>query len=156
MGLDIQSYLPDDLLKMGDRMSMANSLELRVPFCDNKLLAFALQVPYKTRLKGMKLKGFIREALEPVLPDQTLKGPKRGFMVPLARWLRENLHDMVHDLLSETRIIERGYMNPAYVSWLIAEHESGRRNFADQIYALLTLEIWLCQRQSEMKDDLII
>lgn len=142
MGLDLQTYLPDDLLRMGDRMSMAHSLELRVPFCDQDLLAFALTLPSGLRFSGLQLKGFMRDALQPLLSPQILAGPKKGFRVPLARWLREDLRDLVHDLLSERAVGERGYLQPAYVRWLLEEHESGRRNFADAIYAVLVLELW--------------
>ncbi|MCX5723568.1 MAG: asparagine synthase (glutamine-hydrolyzing) [Nitrospirae bacterium] len=142
MGLDLQTYLPDDLLRMGDRLSMAHSLELRVPFCDPELLSFACSLPASVRLSGWRLKGFMRKALSPVLPPSILKGAKLGFRVPLARWLREDLREMVRDLLSDVAITRRGYVRPEYVQWLLREHESGRRNFADQIYALLVLELW--------------
>lgn len=142
MGLDLQTYLPDDLLRMGDRLSMAHSLELRVPFCDPELLSFACSLPASVRLSGWRLKGFMRQALSPVLPPAILKGAKLGFRVPLARWLREDLREMVRDLLSDAAIRGRGYVRPEYVQWLLREHESGRRNFADQIYALLVLELW--------------
>ena len=72
----------------------------------------------------------------------TLRGAKLGFCVPLARWLREDLREMVRDLLSDAASKRRGYVKPEYVQWLLQEHESGRRNFADQIYALLVLELW--------------
>ena len=143
MGLDLQTYLPDDLLRMGDRLSMAHSLELRVPFCDHELLAFALQIPAGVRMRGWHLKSFMRRTLKPVLPEEILKRPKLGFMVPLARWLREDLQEMVRDLLSEQSVERRGYLEPAYVQWLISEHVSRRRNFSDQIFALLVLELWL-------------
>jgi len=133
MGVDLQSYLPDDLLRMGDRMSMAHSLELRVPFCDHHLLAFACSLPAATRLQGWKLKGFMRSALRDLLPRSIVSGPKRGFMLPLGRWLREDLREMSRDLLSDEAIRRRGYVNPSYVQWLLAEHQSGRRNFTDQI-----------------------
>ncbi|HXF92296.1 MAG TPA: asparagine synthase (glutamine-hydrolyzing) [Nitrospiraceae bacterium] len=147
MGLDLQTYLPDDLLRMGDRMSMAHSLELRVPFCDHHLLAFALAVPATMRLSGWRPKGFMRRALASVLPRPVLSGAKRGFRVPMARWLREELREMVHDLLSDEAVRRRGYVRPEYVRWLIREHEAGRRNFADQLFALLVLELW-CQNQA--------
>ncbi len=147
MGLDLQTYLPDDLLRMGDRMSMAHSLELRVPFCDHHLLAFALAIPAAMRLSGWRPKGFMRRALAPVLPRPVLSGAKRGFRVPMARWLREELREMVNDLLSEEAVRRRGYVRPEYVRWLIREHEAGRRNFADQLFALLVLELW-CQNQA--------
>jgi asparagine synthase (glutamine-hydrolysing) len=142
MGLDLQTYLPDDLLRMGDRLSMAHSLELRVPFCDHRLLAMALRIPPSIRFSGWKLKSFMRKALTNRLPLPILDRPKQGFMVPLARWLREDLKEMVHDLLSESRVRRRGYVKPEYMHWLLREHQSGSRNFADQIYALLVLELW--------------
>lgn len=143
MGLDLQTYLPDDLLRMGDRLSMTHSLELRVPFCDHELLAFALTIPAPVRLGGWKLKGFMREALRGVLPPPTLARSKFGFQVPLARWLREELREMVHDLLSDDSVRRRGIVKPEYVRWVIREHQAGTRNLADQLYALLVLELWL-------------
>lgn len=143
MGLDVQTYLPDDLLRMGDRLSMAHSLELRVPFCDPELLALAVALPVPVRFAGWRLKGFMREALRGVVPAATLARSKFGFQVPLARWLRQELRDMTHDLLAEEVVRRRGYVNPAYVRWVLREHDLGRRNLADQLYALLVLELWL-------------
>ena len=77
-----------------------------------------------------------------MLPEQILRAPKQGFMVPMARWLREDLREMAHDLLSDEVIRNRGYVKPAYVRWLFKEHESGRRNLSDQLYALIVLELW--------------
>lgn len=142
MGVDLQSYLPDDLLRMGDRMSMAHSLELRVPFCDHRLLAAALRIPSAERFAGLRLKGFMRRMLQGLVPDRILHAPKQGFMAPMARWLREDLHDMVRDVLSDDAIRRRDYVKPAYVRWLLQEHQSGRRNFSDQLYALIVLELW--------------
>ena len=142
MGVDLQSYLPDDLLRMADRMSMAHSLELRVPFCDHHLLAAALRIPARWRFSGWQLKGFMREMVRGLLPQEVLRAPKQGFMVPMARWLREDLREMAHDLLSDDAIKQRGYVKPAYVRWLFEQHESGRRNLSDQLYALMVLELW--------------
>jgi len=142
MGLDLQTYLPDDLLRMGDRMSMVHSLELRVPFCDHLLLACALRVSPSLRLSGWRLKGFMRSALRGFVPEAILDGPKQGFMIPLARWLREDLREMAQDLLSDAAVRRRGYVTPEYVRWLMDEHQSGRRNCADQLYALMVLELW--------------
>jgi asparagine synthase (glutamine-hydrolysing) len=143
MGLDLQTYLPDDLLRMGDRLSMAHSLELRVPFCDRRLLSFACTLPVAERFKGFQLKSFMRRALSRALPARILARPKFGFQVPIARWLREDLKEMVRDLLTEERVARRGYVRPEYVRWVIDTHEAGRRNLADQLYALLVLELWL-------------
>jgi asparagine synthase (glutamine-hydrolysing) len=146
MGLDLQAYLPDDLLRMADRLSMAHSLELRVPFCDHWLLEFAKRLSASARLTGWRLKGFLRAALQPWLPAFVLEGPKLGFRVPLARWLREDLREMVQDQLTTSSSIHRQILRPAYVRWLLDEHLSGRRNFTDQLYALLMLEVWVTQR----------
>ena len=142
MGLDLRTYLPDDLLRMGDRMSMAHSLELRVPFCDRELLATALRIPADRRLAGWQLKSCLKSTLRGLVPDAILDAPKQGFMIPLARWLKEDVREMAQDLLSEDTIRRRGYLKPAYAQWLLNEHQSGRRNFADQIYALMVLELW--------------
>ncbi len=142
MGVDLQSYLPDDLLRMADRMSMVHSLELRVPFCDHHLLAAALRIPSRVRLSGWQLKGFMRRMLRGLLPERILRAPKQGFMVPMARWLREDLREMAHDLLTDDVIKGRGYVKPTYVRWLLEQHERGRRNFSDQLYALIVLELW--------------
>jgi asparagine synthase (glutamine-hydrolysing) len=148
MGLDLETYLPDDLLRMGDRLSMAHALELRVPFCDHLMVAFALGLTAERRYAGWRLKGFMRRALTCVLPPEILARPKYGFMVPLARWLREDLREMVADLLTEEAVRRRGYVRPEYVRWLLREHGAGRRNFTDQIYCLLVLELWLRGRET--------
>jgi len=142
MGVDLQTYLPDDLLRMGDRVSMAHSLELRVPFCDHRAVANALRIPAAARFSGRHLKGFMRRMLRGLVPDQILDAPKQGFMVPLARWLREDLDEMVRDLLADDAIRRRDYVKPAYARWLLQEHHSRRRNCADQLYALMVLELW--------------
>lgn len=84
----------------------------------------------------------MRSALQNTLPKRIIDSQKRGFMLPLARWLRQDLREMSRDLLSEQAIRRRGYVNSAYVQWLLAEHDSGRRNFTDQLYALMVLELW--------------
>lgn len=142
MVLDIRTYLPDDLLTLGDRMSMAHSLELRVPFCDHILVQFAIALSARERFSGWRLKSSMRRALRGSLPKEILSRPKQGFMVPLGQWIKTDLAPIVRELLSEENVRRRGFFNPRYVQWLLQEHESGRRNFTDQIYVLLTLEIW--------------
>jgi len=142
MALDIQTYLPDDLLVLGDRTSMAHSLEVRVPFCDHVLAQFAMGLPAHERFRGRRLKSFLKRTMRAHLPPDILTRPKQGFMVPLARWFNHELQPMVRELLSEQTVTQRGYVRYPYVRWLLDEHASGRRNFTDQIYALLVLEIW--------------
>src|SRR5437667_376724 len=142
MALDVQTYLPGDLLVLGDRMSMAHSLEVRVPFCDHVVAQFALGLPAHDRFRHGRLKSFLKKTLAPFLPAEVLTRSKQGFKVPLARWFNADLKEMVHELLSEDTIRQRGYVRYSYVRWLLEEHESGRKNLTDQIYALLVLEIW--------------
>ena len=139
---DINTYLPDDLLIMADRMSMANSLEIRVPFCDHKLMESCFAIPYQLKLKSFRLKGLFKETLEGLLPQEILNKPKQGFMVPLADWLRGDLKRYVLEILSQENIKKRGYFNPDCVQGILKRHFSGQGIFTHQIWALLVLEIW--------------
>lgn len=140
--LDVKTYLSDDLLMMGDKMSLASSLELRVPLCDHLLLEFAASVPPELRIKGWRLKGLLKEVVSGMLPPEILGRGKQGFMLPLGRWLRGEMKGFVLDLLSPERIRSRGYFEPDRVRWFLDQHFSGRRNFADQLFALIVLELW--------------
>jgi len=140
--LDIKTYLADDLLMMGDKMSMAHSLELRVPFCDHKLIEFAATIPAELKFKGLKLKSLFKKALKGFLPEDILQRKKQGFMVPLAKWFQNELKGFTLDLLSEERIKKRGYFRPDFIRWVLDQHYDGRQNFTDQIYALISLELW--------------
>jgi len=123
-------------------MSMAHSLEVRVPFCDHVVAQFALGLPAHERFRNGRLKSFLKKTLAPFLPAEILTRSKQGFKVPLARWFNADLKEMVRELLSEETVRQRGYVRYPYVRWMLEEHESGRRNLTDQIYALLVLEIW--------------
>jgi asparagine synthase (glutamine-hydrolysing) len=139
--LDLLTYLPDDLLMLGDKMTMAASLELRVPFCDRRLVDTIWSVDPALR-GGRGLKPLLRRVMGPLLPPAILRRPKRGFSVPLGSWLRGPLAAMAADLLSETRLRRRGLLAPAAVRRLVDEHRAGRRNHADRLFALMVLELW--------------
>lgn len=140
--LDVKTYLADDLLMMADKMSMASSLELRVPFCDHRLLEFIASVPASVRMKGFRLKSLLKTAMAPLLPREVLNRPKQGFIPPLARWLQGPSRELTLTLLSEERIRKRGYFRPEAVRWLLEQHFAGKQNLFDQIFALLVLELW--------------
>ena len=140
--LDVKSYLADDLLMLGDKMSMAASLELRVPYCDHTLVEFAATIPGEMKMHGFRLKALFKDAVRDWLPKETLARKKQGFMVPLGQWLQKELKPLTRELLSETAIRKRGYFNPEAIADLLARHESGRQNLSDQIFALITLELW--------------
>lgn len=140
--LDLKTYLADDLLMLADKMSMASSLELRVPFADHRLLEFVAAIPAELRIEGFRLKSLLKRVMAPFLPPEILRRPKRGFTPPLARWLQGKLQPMVEELLSERVIRKRGYFRPEGIRWLLAQHTSGRQNLFDQLFALLVLELW--------------
>ena len=141
--LDVNTYLVDDLLFMADKMSMANSLELRVPFCDHRLVEFSKSIPYALKLKGFKLKSLFKKSLKGVLPKEILSKKKQGFMVPIGEWFKDQLKDYIQEALSAESIKKRGYFNPVFVNQMLKEHFAGRRIYTHQIWALLMFELWL-------------
>jgi asparagine synthase (glutamine-hydrolysing) len=149
---DLATYLPDDLLVMADRLGMAHSLEVRAPFCDPALLATSLALPPALKLRGGRLKALLKAAFADVLPPAVLAQPKRGFMVPLARWLRRDLRDLLEELLAPARVRDRGLFEPAAVARLKAEHLEGRRTHSDRLWTLMMTELWMrryCDRRGD-------
>jgi asparagine synthase (glutamine-hydrolysing) len=140
--VDLQSFLPCNLLAYTDRMSMAHALEVRVPFTDHKLVEFATRLPPALRLRGMQDKYLLKKAVGDLLPEAVLKRKKLGFNPPMALWLKEDLHDLVRDGLSEEVVRRRGYFRPEAVRSLLYLHQSGRRDLSLHIWALLVLEVW--------------
>jgi len=147
--LDLQTYLTDDLLFLADRMSMAHGLELRVPFCDPDLVKLAMSLSVKQKAPRGQLKGLQKQAMRGILPDEILQQKKQGFMAPMPAWLRGELRPVCEELLSTERVERRGIFNPSYVTDLLGTHFAGRRDFSDQIYALLVLEVWHHVHMSE-------
>jgi len=141
--VDLATYLPDDLLTMADRMSMAHSLELRAPFCDHRLIEASLALAPALKAPRLRLKGLLKAAFADVLPPRILTRPKQGFMIPLNRWLRTDLRPLLDDLLAPERVAARGLFEPAAVAALREEHLSGRRSHGDRLWTLMILELWL-------------
>jgi len=140
--LDIMTYLPDDLLVMCDKMSMAHGLEVRVPFCDHLLVESMMSIPSSLKYKGLKLKSLMKRSFRDLLPAQIIQHKKQGFMAPLAIWLKTDLRNLVEDLLSKERIQRRGYFRYSMVRRILDAHYSGKQNLTDSIYALVVLELW--------------
>src|SRR6058998_3156333 len=141
--VDLVTYLPDDLLAMADRMSMAHSLELRAPFCDHRLIERSLAIAPRVKLPSVRLKGLLRQAFASVLPPTVVRRRKQGFMIPLARWLRTDLRPLMEQLLARDVVAARGLFAPAAVDALIQEHLRGRKTHADRLWALMMTELWL-------------
>jgi asparagine synthase (glutamine-hydrolysing) len=142
--MDIKSYLPNDILTKVDRMSMAHSIEARVPLLDHKFVEFAATIPPELKLKGKTTKYIFKKALEGTLPHEILYRPKRGFAVPLGRWFRGQLSLYVRDLLLSRKSLERGLFQKSYIERLIETNERGR-SLDLQLWTLISFELW-CRR----------
>jgi asparagine synthase (glutamine-hydrolysing) len=137
--LDIETYLPGDLLLKADLASMAHSLELRSPLLDHEVVALGLALPDSLKTRGREGKVALRRAFAADLPPEVADRGKTGFGVPLARWFRSDLRDAAHDLLSS----DRGWFRPETVRRLLDEHESGRADHGHRLWCLLMLELWV-------------
>lgn len=140
--VDAETQLPDDLLLLTDRMSMAVSLECRVPLLDHELVEFAARMPEAIKIRGGKLKHVMKAALQGILPPNILARKKRGFGAPMGAWLKRELAPLMCDLLSEESIATRGLFRHERVASLIAAHEANRIDGTDRLLALLNFEIW--------------
>jgi len=142
MYVDLKSYLPGDPLFLSDRMTMAHSLEARVPFVDTKVMDFAARIPVDQKIQGRRTKIILREALAGRVPEDIISRPKRGFGTPIDVWLRGQLATLVQDVLSPANLRDRGYFRPEYVEWLLTQQRTGKRDFSQHIWALLVFELW--------------
>jgi asparagine synthase (glutamine-hydrolysing) len=140
--VDLATYLPDDLLAMADRMSMAHSLEVRAPFCDHRIIEQSLRLPSSAKMPGGRLKGLLKAAFAGVLPREVLAHRKQGFMIPLGDWLRRDLRPTLDDLLAPDCVRARGLFDADAVETLKREHLSGTRTHADRLWTLMMLELW--------------
>jgi len=140
--VDLHTMLRKDLLLKADRMSMAHSLELRVPFIDERVVGAGLALPDREKVRGVETKRILRRLVGERLPEEIARRPKQGFEVPIARWLREDLRDLAGDLLSPDRVRRRGIVDANVASRLFREHSTGERDHALRLYALIVLELW--------------
>jgi asparagine synthase (glutamine-hydrolysing) len=140
--LDMKMYLEGDILTKVDRASMACSLEVRVPLLNHAFVEFATSVPHELKLNGLTTKHIFRRSLRGILPPEILARPKKGFNMPVAKWLAGPLRDFAHDVLSERRLREEGLFRPAYVSQLLREHLDRRADHRKELWTLLMFELW--------------
>ncbi|MDI7276739.1 MAG: asparagine synthase (glutamine-hydrolyzing), partial [Anaerolineae bacterium] len=139
---DAMVYLPDDNLIKVDHMSMAHSLEVRVPFLDHRVAEFAFRLPGRLKMPGLRLKHFLRQTMRGMLPEETLRRPKRGFNVPTSRWLKADLRPLVEEYLSPETVQRQGYFRPEMVARLVREHATGLADHAHCLWALLMFGLW--------------
>jgi len=138
---DLKTYLVELLMKQ-DQMSMAASIESRVPFLDHHLVEFAARLPPRMKLRGLTTKWILRKAVEPLLPERILTRGKMGFPVPFGLWLRGDGAGLARDVLLDRRARERGLTDPAAVAALIDTHAAGAADAGDALWSLMNLELW--------------
>jgi len=140
--IDSKTYLPGDILTKVDRMSMAVSLEARVPLLDHKLIDFVTRIPASMKMAGLETKTLFKRAVADLVPEEILNRPKHGFGVPMQEWINLQLRDRIRDTLTDSRFRQRGIISPAYTDVLLDEHERGRRDHSMALWSLLMLELW--------------
>ena len=140
--MDVKLYLEGDILTKVDRASMANSLEVRVPFLNHSLAEHVAEIPHSLKLRGMKTKFLLKKAMEGIIPSDILKRPKKGFNMPVAYWLNSDLRELVRDQFQEAKIRREGFFKPTYIQKLITEHSEGTRDNRKLLWTLLVFELW--------------
>jgi len=140
--LDFRTYLEDNLLVKVDRASMACSLELRTPFLDQRMVEFAAGLPASLKLRHFRLKDILKKAVEPWLPSEIVNRQKRGFSVPIAGWMRQELRPLLAEVLHPDKLARQGWFRPAFVRRLLEEHWSGRFDHRKPLWTLLCFELW--------------
>jgi asparagine synthase (glutamine-hydrolysing) len=140
--VDLGIYLVDDLLVKTDRLSMAHSLELRVPFLDPKVVEFAFALPLHLKVRGFAKKRLLRQALAPLLPREIVHGRKQGFSIPIAAWLRGPLEPFAREVLAPSALVRQGLLDPGAVTPLLDRHKAGQEDLSRQIWGLMALTLW--------------
>ena len=149
---DIEIILNKTFLEKVDKSTMANSIEVRVPFLDNKLSEFALSLPSSIKLKNGHQKYLLKESLRGVVPDSVLFGPKTGFGVPYENWIKGPLLDLLQDSLNSSSFRELGVFNDVMINDMVKEHSTGKVNHGFLLWKLMNLGIWLNQNKISQFD----
>jgi len=139
---DLKLYLEGDILPKVDRASMANSLEVRVPLLNHTLVEYAAQLPHSLKLRGLTTKYLLRRTMRDRLPPEILRRGKKGFNMPVAKWLTGPLRPLLQEMLSPERLQREGFFNPSYVQQLLHQHLSGRQDCRKLLWTLLVFELW--------------
>jgi asparagine synthase (glutamine-hydrolysing) len=142
MDVDLATQMPEDLLMLTDKMSMAVSLECRVPLLDQRLVTLAARMPGDVKMRNGELKHVMKRALEGILPESILNREKRGFGAPIGAWFKAELKALVRDVLSADVVKRRGLLDPDAVQRTVRQHELQQEDRTDHLLALMNLELW--------------
>lgn len=142
MYIYIHTYMADDILTKVDRASMANSLEVRTPFLDKDFAEFSMSIPASFKLHGKESKWVLKRAMRQKLPSGTLNKPKRGFAVPVAKWLKDDLKHMLLEALGKEKIEREGLFEYNYIKRLLESFFNGNKDVTKEIWALFMFEMW--------------
>jgi asparagine synthase (glutamine-hydrolysing) len=142
MHLDLQTSLPESLLLLTDKMTMATSLEARVPFLDHTVVELAGRIPANLKIKGLRLRYIQKESMRGHLPDEVLTRKKRGFGFPVGAWLRRDLKSLAGDYFSPARLESQGIFSAPAIERMVQDHQEYRQDYSDALLALLTFQLW--------------
>jgi len=141
--VDSKLWLPDFLLLRGDKLTMANSLEARLPLLDHKLVEFAGRLPVQYKLHKGDRKYLLKRVAEKLIPTEIIHRKKQGFPIPIDRWLRNEARPLMRDMLSADALRRRGLFNPDFVERLMQQHESGYADNTTELWGLVSFEMWM-------------
>jgi asparagine synthase (glutamine-hydrolysing) len=141
--VDLKTFLPNNLLRYSDRMSMAHALEIRVPFCDHRLIEFITGIRSSQKMRWMECKRLFKDAVRPWLPPEILKRKKLGFNPPMGMWINRELRSMVDEQLDPARLRRQGYFDPVPVRQMIDAHRAEKRDYSLHIWSLLVFQTWV-------------
>jgi asparagine synthase (glutamine-hydrolysing) len=142
MAFDFETYLPGDCLTKVDRMSMAHSIESRVPLLDHHVVELAASLPPSLKVQNGALKHLLRQLAFRLVPREIIDRPKRGFEAPIGRWFRGSLREAFRDILDSPTARQRGYFDYSFVDRVLDEHITGKRDHAMRLWQLLVFELW--------------
>jgi asparagine synthase (glutamine-hydrolysing) len=142
LAADMQTFLVDNLLEYTDKMSMSVGLEVRVPYLEPRLVEHTLSMPFATKLRGKSTKLALREACRDLLPQNNDAMPKKGFVPPLAIWMRDRLDKYFDQSMPANRTEQLGFFDPVYIQTLREMHRSGRCDYSYELFSIMMFDNW--------------
>jgi len=143
--VDFKTYLVDNILVKVDRMSMATSLEARVPFLDHRVVEASFRIPGENKINGKDSKYILKQTMKDLLPNEILNRDKQGFSIPIKNWIREDLRPMMQDVLHENKIKQQGIFDHKFINKLVDEHITVKENHSHRLWSLMMFELWFDQ-----------